>query len=199
MYPSKANLHLGRACLFPGQLQLWIPQKCIFGSQCLQSYPSHRNVIAKKYTRMSAAPSILLISICCGSLFLIPKPLQQMLPFHIRAGKMHIHTHTHPSANATWASGNQSHFFFFFFLSQEWLCEGVHTHDMRAEADVHTWIRMSQEMPTEMSQNTRKRYLMICVCLFVFFSFYTVITPTHWPSWVPPWSPTAQTPDTAHG
>lgn len=199
MYLTKATLHLRSACLFPRQLDLWFPQKCSFVSRCLQPYPSHCNVIAKKYISMSATPSIRIYS---GSLFLIPKPLQQMLPFHIRAGKIHTNMHTHRShctANTiTFSAGlqmplglqatNHTFLFVFFFLSlsQEWLFEGVHTHDMRAEADVHPWIRMSQDMPTEMSQNTRKTYLMIRVwCVF-----YTVITPNNWPSWVS----TTQTP-----
>lgn len=59
-----------------------------FLSWCLQFYPRHRAVITQKCISMSATSSILLISICSVFLFLSPKPLQQMLPFHIRAGKI---------------------------------------------------------------------------------------------------------------
>lgn len=154
-----------------------------FLSWCLQFYPHHRTVIAEKCINMSATSSILLISICSVSLFLSPKPLQQMLPFHIRAGKISFFHMLFPShctcgsvsaitfvaelQMSLWLSATDHTF---FFKSQEWVCKGVHTHDIKAEADVHTWIRMSQQVcqvwPTQMPQNTSKMYLLICVMFF---------------------------------
>lgn len=95
MYSTKASLHLRRACLFPHQLELWIPEKCSFVSQCLQSYPSYWNVITKKIISMSATPSMLLISICSGSL-----SHPQTTPANVTIsypGCKNTHTHIHTS------------------------------------------------------------------------------------------------------
>lgn len=88
------------------------------------------------------------------SLSLVSKPLQQMLPFHIWAGKisfflsppLHVRICRHDNlrrrtANVTSASQPIA----FLFTGQCGICYGIHTHDTGTETDVRTWIRMSQQ------------------------------------------------------